>query len=181
MTAKEIADLLSVIAGFDRRTIGPDDVEAWRLALDVATVPNLALSEAVDAVVLHYQDSREWIMPADILKRIKARRAEALSRALPPAKPNPGAYARVEELLAGRSKAARDECNANRGAVLQFPDLYARLTEPPIGYARADQWTGYIPPEQSDGSHNGSARRAALAALVAEARARLHHTREDTP
>lgn len=181
MTMDEIADLLSVIAGFDRRTVGPDDVEAWRLALDDPRAPNLALSECVDAVVLHYQDTREWIMPADILKRVKAMRAEAMSRALPAAKPNPSAYARVQELLAGRSEAARKERNANLGAVLQFPDLYARLTEPPIGYARPDQWTGFIPPELSDGAHNGSGRREALLALVTEARARLAHTREDAP
>lgn len=182
MSPEEVIDLLSVITAYDHRTVGDGDVEAWRLALDDPHVPNMGLEECVDAVVLHYRDTREWIMPSNVIQCVKAQRADVLNRALPAAKATPGAYARVKELLAGRSKDARDRCNANLGAVLQFPDLYARLTEQPIGYARADQWSGYIPPERWSQTNNGSPRRDALVALVEEAKARLHNTpREDTP
>lgn len=180
MSPEEIIDLLSVITAYDHRTVGDGDVEAWRLALDDPHVPNMGLEECVDAVVLHYRDTREWIMPSNVIQCVKAQRADVLNRALPATKATPGAYAKVNELLAGRSKWARDQCNANRGAVLQHADLYARLTEQPIGYARPDQWSGYIPPEQCDGSRNGSARRAALVALVEEARARLANSQEET-
>lgn len=66
----------------------------------------------------------------------------------------------------------REEIAARRAAVLAHPDLAARLTREPIGYARADQWNGYIPPETYNGSHNRSPRRTALLELVTEARAR---------
>jgi hypothetical protein len=37
-----------------------------------------------------------------------------------------------------------------RASVLAHPDLAARLTQPPLNYARPDQWNGYIPPATVD-------------------------------
>jgi|SRR5215471_1980382 len=35
---------------------------------------------------------------------------------------------------------------ARRERVLRYPDLAARLTEPPLNYARPEQWNGFVPP-----------------------------------
>lgn len=37
---------------------------------------------------------------------------------------------------------------ARRARVLAHPDLAARLCEPPLSYARPDQWNGYVPPRE---------------------------------
>jgi hypothetical protein len=60
----------------------------------------------------------------------------------------------------------------DREIVLAHPDLRERLTTPPLGYASAEQWNGYIPPELCNGEHNSSPRRAALVDIVAEAHRR---------
>lgn len=60
----------------------------------------------------------------------------------------------------------------DREAVLAHPDLAQRLTEPPLGYARPQQWNGFVPPETFNGTRNDSPRRAALVELVEQARAR---------
>jgi hypothetical protein len=67
---------------------------------------------------------------------------------------------------------------ARKKAVLAHPDLAVRLTAEPLGYAKPDQWNGFVPPEQFNGQHNDSPRRAALAELVAEVYAR--HARRRT-
>jgi len=57
-----------------------------------------------------------------------------------------------------------------RGLVLCHRDLAAALTQPPIGYERADQWNGCVPPRASD----LAARRTALRAICTEAIRREH-------
>jgi hypothetical protein len=88
---------------------------------------------------------------------------------------------------------AGSRCAERRERVLRYPDLARRLTQPPIGYSRADQWNGYVPPAVvNSGSYeevlhsvsgrpnskgrrafgqagNDSPRRAALVAVAAEA------------
>jgi hypothetical protein len=63
--------LLTVAASFDRRTIADEDAIAWAAAL-----PDIEMVEARDAVVAHYRESRQWVMPNDILRRVFRRRDE---------------------------------------------------------------------------------------------------------
>lgn len=63
MNQTETATLLAVVQAFDRRTVGEADVIAWQAAL-VDTV----FDDARDAVIEHYRDHREWLMPADVVK-----------------------------------------------------------------------------------------------------------------
>lgn len=68
---------------------------------------------------------------------------------------------------------------ADRGQlVARFPDLAARLTQPPLGYARPDQWNGFVPPKWvttagDDWVLNDSPQRTALVEICAEAAARV--------
>lgn len=94
MTPPEAAVLLGVCAAYDRRTIGEADAIAWSQALD-----DITLDEGRQAVVAHYRDHREWIMPADVRARVRRARDRRLTaRPLPPPDPdltaNPGAYQR---------------------------------------------------------------------------------------
>lgn len=60
----------------------------------------------------------------------------------------------------------------DRDAVLAYPDLAERLTQPPLDYAKPEQWGGFVPPEYFNQQPNGSPRRAALVEIVTEAHAR---------
>lgn len=57
-----------------------------------------------------------------------------------------------------------------RRLVLKHPDLAARLCEKPLGYARPEQWTGYIAPEVFEtGARNDSPFRAQAVGIYEEA------------
>jgi hypothetical protein len=59
--------------------------------------------------------------------------------------------------------------------ITRYKDIAAKLCDPPLSYAKPEQWHGYIPPaydaERIDGviSLNDSPRRTALLALLEEA------------
>jgi hypothetical protein len=80
MNPEEVIDLLTTAAAYDRRTVGDADVIAWS-----AAVGDLDFADARDAVVQHYRDSREWLMPADVRRLVKAMREARLSRYVLPA------------------------------------------------------------------------------------------------
>jgi hypothetical protein len=173
MTPQEIIDLLSICAGYDQRTVGQGDVEAWRLALEDPRVPNLSFDEAVDAVILHYRDSTDFAKPAHILTRVKAHRAATLAQVMPAkAADTTAAYRDVEGLWRQAHEEAMARRDARRAAVLAHSDLAERLTQPPLNYATPEQWHGGVGPETWKGGQNDSPRRAALLELVAEAERR---------
>lgn len=70
------------------------------------------------------------------------------------------------------AKAAREERQENRRLILAYPDIAAKLCDPPLDYTQPDRWTGHIPPrydaERIDGVTplNTSPRRAALLELL---------------
>lgn len=68
--------LLTVAASFDRRTITDEDATAWAAAL-----PEVDFAQARDAVVGHYRDERSWVMPADILRRVRIVRRDNITGA----------------------------------------------------------------------------------------------------
>jgi len=66
-----------------------------------------------------------------------------------------------------------------RGLVLRYPELAAKLTEPPIGFTAPEKWNGYIPPATDcTGAMNTARCRPALLALVAEAERRHNRPKE---
>lgn len=80
MTLEETIDLLGVAAAFDQRNIGKADSVAWHAALG-----DLDFADAQAAVIGHYRESRERVMPADVWGRVKAMRRERLAREVVPA------------------------------------------------------------------------------------------------
>jgi len=76
MTPADTARVLAKAAAFDQRTIGRSDIAAWHEALcDIAT------SDALDAVTVHYRATRERIFPADVRRIAVAKRNERHERA----------------------------------------------------------------------------------------------------
>ena len=61
MTPADIARLLGMCSAYDQRTVGQADITAWHHALG-----DLAVERAAEAVVEHYRNSRDRIMPADV-------------------------------------------------------------------------------------------------------------------
>ena len=108
MTPDETVDLLTVAAAFDQRTVGEGDAMAW-----YAVVGDLDFTEAKQAVIGHYTDSTDRIMPAHVRVRVKAARRDRLARELvtpPPAELTeaPGRYkaaldAEIRKIADGRS------------------------------------------------------------------------------
>lgn len=80
----------------------------------------------------------------------------------------------TREWRSAAQQAARDSAEQRR-MILEFPDLAAKLCQPPLGYKQPEQWTGYIPPRWDATSEdnvvkpNDSPRRAALLALLEQA------------
>ncbi|MCY4726727.1 hypothetical protein NYO98_10595 [Nocardioides sp. STR2] len=82
MNAAEAAAALGIASSFDRRTVGEADAQAWGAAL-----ADIRLADARDAIVAHYRETREWIMPADIIRRVRVIRRERLVGVTPPTPP----------------------------------------------------------------------------------------------
>jgi hypothetical protein len=87
ISKSDTAKLLAFCAAYDQRTIGKSDVEAWAEALDSPWVPNIDLDEAQAAVVAHYRETSQRINVADVLKRVKAWRAEQIGGLMVPRRP----------------------------------------------------------------------------------------------
>lgn len=71
MKPSEVAALFATIAAFDRRETSEIDVGAWHAAFAAAGLGDLALEDARAAVVQHYSGTRQWVMPVDVIDRVK--------------------------------------------------------------------------------------------------------------
>lgn len=126
MNTTEITALLAVCSSFDSRKPNPETVQAW-----LAAIGDLEFTAARDAVVAHYQESREWIMPADIRGKVRRARRDRIDddvipmpRGLDP--DDTAAYIRV--IAAGR-RALAD------GVTLDEPDGLTRRNLRELGPA----------------------------------------------
>lgn len=71
MTPDETALVLAKAALVDMRTIGEEDVLAWHELLHRIDFP-----DALDAVRRHYSESRDRLMPADVIRLARLAREE---------------------------------------------------------------------------------------------------------
>lgn len=78
MLPSETATLLAMVAAYDRRTVGQADVAAWHTELEPYD-----LATCTAAVRAHYGESREWLMPGDVVQRVKAIRRDRIPQAAP--------------------------------------------------------------------------------------------------
>lgn len=75
MNAKECGKLLAIMALYDYRKVGAPEVAAW-----LHVIGDLRFADAEQAVLGHYRECRERIMPADVRSRVKAVREERLRK-----------------------------------------------------------------------------------------------------
>lgn len=80
MTRDDVIDILTLAASYDKRTVGHADVAAWE-----AAIGDLPAEDSKLAVIGHYGESREWIMPADVRHGVRAIRADRMrNKEIPP-------------------------------------------------------------------------------------------------
>ena len=75
MRLTETGELLALISAYDNRNFNKETTAAWYDLLSPYT-----LAEAKHAVKKHYAESRDWLMPADVLRIIKTERRNRLAR-----------------------------------------------------------------------------------------------------
>jgi hypothetical protein len=83
MTPTDAAALLTLAAAYDNRKPDKDAAAAWAAALG-----NLEAPDCQKAIVAHYRESSDWLMPVHIITRVRAMRVERMKAVLnlaPPA------------------------------------------------------------------------------------------------
>jgi hypothetical protein len=83
MEPEAIGDVLAVAAAFDNRTVGVADNAAW-----FKVIGHLNQAEVEDAIIAHYAETTDRIMPAHVLTRVGKIRALRLAHAGPEAVPD---------------------------------------------------------------------------------------------
>ncbi len=73
MNRAQVVDLLTMAAAYDARTIGDADVVAWH-----AILHETDFADAKAALLGHFAESTERLMPAHIRRRVSALREERL-------------------------------------------------------------------------------------------------------
>lgn len=96
MTPEESGKLLGICAAFDNRNVDDSAVFAWYSA-----IKDLPYSECESAVIAHYSDSREWIMPADVRTRVRRKQRDEAARVRIHELLDPEAYRREVAQLDG--------------------------------------------------------------------------------
>ena len=88
MNAAEVGKLLGLMALADNRK-APEDANARAalIAFWLKMVGDLTYPDCAQAVEDHYRESRDWIMPSDVRRRVGAMHAERLRLNPPPPPP----------------------------------------------------------------------------------------------
>jgi hypothetical protein len=83
MNAEQAGQVLAKCASYDRRKTGDADTIAWYQVLG-----DLAYDDCIAAVIAHYGETTDWIMPAHIRNRVKEIRKQRIQDAdMPPPPP----------------------------------------------------------------------------------------------
>lgn len=83
MNPEAIGDVLAVAAAFDNRTVGIADSAAW-----FRVIGHLDQHEAEEAIIAHYSQTNDRIMPQDVLSRVSKLRALRIAHAGPESVPD---------------------------------------------------------------------------------------------
>lgn len=76
MIIEDIGAVLGDAAAFDNRTVGKSDTLAWFRAIG-----HLNVTEARSAVIAHYSETRDRLMPFDVLRIVRTERGRRLAAA----------------------------------------------------------------------------------------------------
>lgn len=118
MTPEESGKLLGMCAAYDNRNVDDSAMYAW-----FRVIGDLPYAECESAVIAHYSESREWIMPADVRTRVKRKQRDEAERGRIRQVLDPDAYR--AEVAAADQAFMRKLAQRTEGA---------RLKEPPALY-----------------------------------------------
>lgn len=76
MNLAEVGEVIAAVQIFDNRKADEATIKTWHKVLSRYT-----LEDCLDAVVAHYTESTEWLMPAHIIRFVKRRRARRIELA----------------------------------------------------------------------------------------------------
>lgn len=76
MNLKETGRLLAVAQAIDNRTVGEMNIKVWQQFL-----ADFSYQDCETAITEHYRRTRDFVMPSDVISRVKALRADRLRRA----------------------------------------------------------------------------------------------------
>lgn len=131
MTPPQMADLLNLISSTDGRNLTQQMPSAW---MDI--IGDLDFTDAKAAVVKHFQQSTEWLMPAHVRKGVKSMREKRLllvggaqlndvdERLENPREYNEARRELLDAIASGRLSA--DEVNRYRESDLTFREWSSR-------------------------------------------------------
>lgn len=118
MTPDETALVLAKAALVDMRTIGEEDVMAWH-----EIVQRLDFHDALSAVTRHYGETRDRLMPADLIRHARIMRDERQRlEARHPVRELPGRFETDED------RDARNQANAAKIRREVIAPLVARMS-----------------------------------------------------
>lgn len=113
MTPADTAKVLAKMSAFDQRTIGEADVVAWH-----EVIGGFNLQDCLEAVTLHYRETSQRAMPADIRKlamgirdRRKSLEAKAALDPAPAPRRSPEVEALIREVAEKLPKVEFDDIN----------------------------------------------------------------------
>ena len=121
MNAGETSRILALCASYDRRKTGEADVLAWH-----RIIGDLPFTDCEQAVLAHYGETTDWIMPAHVRNRVKEARRERILTAGIPAPPpelldDPPAYSAALQAAATAIADGRDPDAAMAAITRQRP------------------------------------------------------------
>lgn len=123
MTPEETGKLLGICAAYDNRNVDDSVVYAW-----FRVVGDLPYAECESAVIAHYAESREWIMPADVRTRVRRAQRDAAEHGRIRELLDPEAYRREVAQLDGAF--LRKLAQRTGGAELKaVPEPYSEAAE----------------------------------------------------
>jgi hypothetical protein len=151
MTRPVVARLLAMAQAYDRRFI-PEEADV--LAFHDVAVTHRWTAHEMEIAIRKWGGDRgqeEWLDPSTLNRLIRTARQDAMMRqpvatAFGPTMAEETVRQRVMALYRDAAQDAKAECARRRAMVLKHEDLKAALCAPTVGYTRADQWNGFIPP-----------------------------------
>ncbi|QAX92801.1 hypothetical protein SEA_AUSTINTATIOUS_40 [Streptomyces phage Austintatious] len=171
MTPADAAELLTLAAAFDRRTVGEADARAWAAALHSMPLDD----DARAAVARHYGETDRWLTPAHVRQqraRIRAERVNAATIVYDgiPGETGAESIARRRALLAAVAD-GRVAGPSMRGALgfseerpmLALPAAATREERDQFAAERLAALGAYMPPDIEEALADHRPRRRALA------------------
>lgn len=83
MNRDDVIDLLTIASCVDNRQVTNGDIIVWHEHLE-----RYDKDECLDAIMAHQRDSTDYLQPAHVIERVRAKRNDAIDRADPDDRPH---------------------------------------------------------------------------------------------